>query len=204
MKKIDINATLAKSWEIFKKQPWVWILLGLLSGISASYQGEADADGNYTFSVIVISLVVAIVSMILEMGIKRTAIDAAEGKNADLSKLFSEINKFWRYLGTSILYGLIVFGGMILLVVPGIIWAIQFHYASYLVIDKNMRPIEALKESSRLTAGRKWSLFGFFIVLVLVNIAGALLLLIGLLVTIPLSIIAGALVYKALLKSEKE
>ena len=71
-----------------------------------------------------------------------------------------------------ILYGLIVLAGMILLVIPGIIWAVKLQYFSYFIIDKKLAPIEALKESSRITTGIKWDVFAFCSVLIVINLIG--------------------------------
>ena len=62
-------------------------------------------------------------------------------------------------------------------------------------MDYGAEILESLTISSKLTHGVKWHLLGFFIVLAALNIAGALLLLIGLLVTLPVSMIAYAHIY---------
>ena len=61
-----------------------------------------------------------------------------------------------------------------------------------------MGPIEALKASSRATMGSKWDLFLFGLLLGLMNFAGVLLFLVGLFVTIPISMVACAYVYRRL------
>jgi len=55
--------------------------------------------------------------------------------------------------------------------------------------------MESFERSTKLTDGYKWQLLGFFVVLALINAVGALLFLVGLLVTIPISMIAAAYVY---------
>jgi uncharacterized membrane protein len=86
-----------------------------------------------------------------------------------------------------------------LLIVPGIIFFIMFQYYGYFIVDKKMGPVEALKASAALTKGVRWKLFGFGLVIGLLNIGGALLLLLGLFVTIPVSQMAIAHVYRKLL-----
>ena len=106
---------------------------------------------------------------------------------------------FFKYLIGSILYGLIVFAGTILLIIPGIIWGIQFCFYDYFIIDKGLGPIEALKRSSAITRGVKWDLFVFSLILLGINLLGALCLLIGLFATIPTTMVAIAFVYRKLL-----
>ncbi|MFH0792198.1 MAG: DUF975 family protein, partial [bacterium] len=90
----------------------------------------------------------------------------ADNREGSFSDIYSCYPLFWKYLASSLLYGLIVFGGMILLIIPGIIWAYKFFFSQYLVIDKGLGPIAALKESSRITKGHKWNLFVFSLIFV--------------------------------------
>ncbi len=59
--------------------------------------------------------------------------------------------------------------------------------------------MEAFRESARMTDGQKGQLFLFGLVIALFNLAGALCLLVGLLFTIPASMMAMAYVYRKLL-----
>jgi uncharacterized membrane protein len=85
-----------------------------------------------------------------------------------------------------------------LLVVPGIIFALMFMFATFLMIDRGLGPIEAMKESHRITRGYKWSLFGFSLLLVLVNLAGLLALFVGIFVSAPVSLLAVTHAYRVL------
>lgn len=59
----------------------------------------------------------------------------------------------------SILTGLAVLGGLILLVIPGIIFSIWFAFGFYALVLDNKRGTEALKHSKSLVAGRWWGVF---------------------------------------------
>ena len=59
--------------------------------------------------------------------------------------------------------------------------------------------MDSLKKSSVLTSGIKMNLFLFALLLVVINIAGALALIIGLFATIPTTIMATVFVYRKLL-----
>ena len=88
--------------------------------------------------------------------------------------------------------------GLLFLIVPGIILGIQFYFAFYSIIDKEMGPIEALERSAVLTRGSRWDLFAFFIAVIFLNFLGALCFLIGLFITIPMSLFATAYIYRKL------
>jgi len=80
--------------------------------------------------------------------------------------------------------------------VPGIILALAFIFSSYLIVDKGKGPIEAMKESWRITKGHWWKLFLLVLAIIGLNILGFILLLVGLLVTIPVSMIALSHAYR--------
>ena len=101
-------------------------------------------------------------------------------------------------VGASIVYGLIVVGGLILLVVPGIYLALRLQFYSYYIIDKNAGSIDSLKMSWKATEGNVINIFLFELLLIGINILGAIALVVGLLVTIPVSVIAVTLLYRKL------
>ncbi|MCD6147811.1 DUF975 family protein [bacterium] len=155
----------------------------------------------------VLSFIIDIISWILgivvQMGLIKIALRFCDNQRAKLADLFSCPSLFFKYLFGLILYQLIVLGGTILLIIPGIIWAIKFQFFDYFIIDKGLGPIEALKESSAITRGAKWDLFLFDLLLGFINFLGAICLLIGLFVTVPIAMVAMAFVYRKLL-AQKE
>ena len=139
-----------------------------------------------------------LVSLILGIGMIKIALSFCNEHKPAISTLFDGFDCFWRYLGTAILYILIVLGGFILFIVPGIIWSIKFSLSYYYVIDKGLGPIEALKASARATDTVKWELFGFGMLCTLIIYAGALCLGVGIFAAFPTVMIAKALVYRQL------
>lgn len=75
--------------------------------------------------------------------------------------------------------------------------ALRYSFVRFAVID-NTTVMASLRESAHLVRGHVLRLLGFFIVLLLLNLLGALLLLVGLLVTVPVTAIAYAHVYQHL------
>jgi uncharacterized membrane protein len=140
-----------------------------------------------------------IFQVIIGMGYITISLKLADNAKPELGDLFSRVHLFFKYLGGSILLGLIVLGGLILLIVPGIVWALKFQFFSYFVIDKELGPVEALRKSAAITEGAKWNLLLFGLVLVGINILGALALVVGLFATIPTTMVALAFVYRKLL-----
>ncbi|MFZ5800742.1 MAG: hypothetical protein ACOY3D_05130 [Candidatus Omnitrophota bacterium] len=153
------------------------------------------------FYLLTISLLV--VGFIMQIGWVRINLLLSRDQKPAVAELFSNGGLFFKFLLGSICYILAVLGGLILLIVPGIIFMVMLGMYPYLIVDKNMRPIESLRASRRLTKGARWQLFWFGAVIVLFNLSGLLCLVVGLLFTIPASSIAGAYVYDQLRQQEE-
>ena len=139
-----------------------------------------------------------VIGIIIGIGLIKIALSFCDEHRPPITTLFNAFDCFWRYLGTYILYILIVIGGTLLFIVPGIIWAIKFSLAYYYVVDEGLGPIEALKASARATNTVKWELFGFGILCTLLIYAGILCLGVGIFAAFPTILIAKALVYRQL------
>ena len=88
---------------------------------------------------------------------------------------------------------------MILLIVPGVIFALMFMFATMIVIDRGLGPIESMKESRRITTGYKWKLLGLALVLTLLNLAPDFSRWWSeLLVTVPVTVLAFTRAYREL------
>lgn len=188
-------------WDTMKSHFWLFVgflivafLLQIVPGMIAEFVREQVPLLSF-----LINVASWVVSLVIQMGIIRFALRFCDNETGKFSDLFSCFPLFFKYLFAAILNGLILLGGTILLIIPGIIWAIQFQFFSYLIVDKGLGPIQALKKSSALTKGSKWNLFMFGGLLFLINVLGALCLLIGLFATVPLALVAAAFVYRKLL-----
>jgi hypothetical protein len=73
-------------------------------------------------------------------------------------------------------FGLIVSGGVICLLIPGIIFGIWFLFAPYILICENLKGRDVLVRSKNLTKGYRWNIFGRIFVLLLIVIGPSLLL----------------------------
>lgn len=199
--KFSISEAIHFGWNTMKSNLGFFIgllifvfLFTSLSSIIAAKATEANIFLGIIFHIADFSL-----SIIISIGLVKIALRFCDNEKGRFADLFSQYPLFPKYLVGSILYGLIVFAGTILLIIPGIIWGIQFCFYDYFIVDKGLGPIEALKRSSAITRGVKWDLFGFFLILSGINLLGALCLLIGLFVTIPTTMVALAFVYRKLM-----
>lgn len=87
----------------------------------------------------------------------------------------------------------------ILIVVPSIFIAVRFKFFPYVVIENENASLRTLLEMSyKLTKGHFWMVFVFLLLIGLLNLLGAAFLIVGLVVTVPVSIFATAYVYNKL------
>jgi uncharacterized membrane protein len=198
------GSALRFGWETFKKRPWFFVgstvVILLASGLIDAFSSAIDAAvGGSAEQPSVVGTVVNLgLGTLLGMGATAFYLAAHDNPDTvDLSALWHP-QPFWKYLGASILYALAIVVGLVLLVVPGIILALMFMFTTFIVIDRGLGPIEAMKESNRITYGHKWTLLGFTLMLVLINLLGVLALVVGLLVTIPVSSLAVTHAYRVL------
>jgi uncharacterized membrane protein len=78
----------------------------------------------------------------------------------------------------------LVIGGIVFafycLIIPGIVLSIAWSLVYYLIVDKNMHPLEAIKKSNEATYGKKWIIFfGFLVLYILIGVALGIIVLIA-------------------------
>lgn len=209
-KKIKVGELLSFAWETFKANPVQHILVLLLAG---AVQQLADlpvkllfANDPYAFAIasMLVSMTVGVLVGIFMISYAILQVRKSEESVLDIVKSVFDFELWWKYLLASIISGVIVMLGLLLLVVPGVIAALGLIFVSYIVVDYKMNPVDAVKKSWEMSNGYKWDLFILVIALAVLNALGALALFIGLLVTIPISMFVVARVYDILSSDESE
>lgn len=61
-------------------------------------------------------------------------------------------------LGSMVIFGLIIFGGIILLIIPSLIWGVKYFFTPIISAIEGTKPKEALKESKLLVKGHFWQI----------------------------------------------
>jgi hypothetical protein len=193
-------------WPITKKR--LWFLIGVFvflqvfvqipTFLTAVVQSAMNLSNEEPISSGLNSIVSFVLGVIAQSGFVALALHLVDGTQARFSDLFSQLSVFWRYVGATILYGLLVGIGLILLVAPGMYWMLKYSLWPYLLVDKRVSIIDAFKMSARATYGHKWSLFLLYIFIAGLNIVGLFVFVVGYLVTAPLSALILAYVYRKL------
>lgn len=90
-------------------------------------------------------------------------------------ELFASLRLLPSFIVASFFYTLIICGGFILLIIPGIIWGLAFGMFGYVIVDKKIGAMQALRSAYAITYGAKMKLFQLAIVVGLINLASTLI-----------------------------
>ncbi len=204
-KYFSFSSVLGYGWRVMQAHVWffvavgfVWLILTYTPTVIDIISARALTGSAYVAARISTFILGWIISVVLAIGLIKIALSFCDGCKPAMGTLFNVGDCFWQYLGTAILYILIVFAGFLLLIAPGIVWSVKYGLCFYFVVDKGLRPVEAIKASGRTTMGVKWELFGFGILCSLINLLGLLCLVVGVFATYPTILLAYALVYRQL------
>jgi uncharacterized membrane protein len=201
-KDFSVEEALQYGWNIMKENIWffvgvlvvAWALAGVPHIIANILQRESSGLAFF------FRIIGWVADIIVSIGLITIALKFLDKQEPKFEDLFSFRPYFWKYLGASILTAIIVWVGFFLMIIPGIYWALKFQFFGYFVVEHGRDPVEAMRMSSRITQTVKWKLFGFGLVLALINIVGAICLFVGLFVTIPVTLLAYSSVYRKLLE----
>lgn len=103
----------------------------------------------------------------------------------ELPDFFKSFDKFVPLLILNLLISLIVFLGFILLIIPGIYFAISYLFANFFVWFYDVDPTEAIRLSRKTVSGNFSQIFLLCLILGGINLLGVLAFGVGILLTLP-------------------
>lgn len=135
---------------------------------------QAPISGLTIILIIVVAIAAVAINITVEMGLLKIALSFRDNIMPEVTDLFRSYPLILNYLAASIIYVLMVLGGFALLaagnfflgsgggvgqiilslglLLLAIYLALKYQFYGYLIVDKEMGPIEALLQSDRLTA----------------------------------------------------
>jgi hypothetical protein len=175
---------------------------GLASVVGNAFPRIKFTSGDTTYSIgvgfILAQIVNLVVGAVLAMGLIRATLAVTEGRKPDISMLFRS-EGLGAYVVASILVTLGVLIGFILLIVPGIILLIMWHFFGYVIVDNpETGAIDAMRRSAEITKGHRWALFGLGLLLIGINFLGLLACCVGVIFTEGITAMTVAYAYKTL------
>lgn len=203
MNKFSISEALKFGWNTTKSNLMFLVGIEIIALLVQSFSQGIKVTYIQSFPFInldinPVGLIFYVIKIIVDIGLVKIALEFVEGRKPEFMELFKQYNLFAKYFLGSILYGLLVGIGLILLIIPGIILMIRLQFYNYLIVDKGLSPIEALRISWQLTKGFSMNLFLYGLAVLGVILLGFLALVIGIFVAIPVTMLATAYVYRKL------
>jgi len=107
---------------------------------------------------------------------------------ADFFWAFGDFNRCLQLLVLFLVYNFAIIFGFICLIIPGIYFGVTLSLATSYFITRKQDAMESFKESSRLIKGHWWEMSVLLFLICMLNLAGALCLVVGLLISMPLSV----------------
>lgn len=211
----SIGAVLSEAWEKTSGSKWVIqlsfffyfiVAIGImmaLGAVTASFMiagdvgtvpGEMSAD--MVFMQIFIQLGMNLIILPMVMGLLMIGIRRSVDAPISATMVFKQFSKMIPLFITMLLMYIMVFIGFLLLVIPGIYLMVAYYMAMPLVVEKGMGPWQALETSRKAITHRWFSVFGLFIILMIIITISMIPLGIGLIWTMPMMLIAYGILYR--------
>jgi uncharacterized membrane protein len=168
---------ISAGWDLVKADMVAWIVGALL--------------------MLVLSGVVPVIlqgAMII--GLHIMAIKKIQGRTPEFADVFKGFNYFVPGLVAALLISVGVMAGMILCIVPGLVIAAATMFSYLFIVDRNMDFWPAIQASHEVVKNDYVGFTIFFLALGVLQMVGALLCFVGLLITLPIMYCAITVAYK--------
>lgn len=206
--KLGVGDALGYAWDKFKNNAVVWIAIVLIAFLiqvalnlifSVGNTGDTDySDGvSFGFSVwgFIGTVVTTIVGYLISAAFVRGALHEVDGHKPAFGSFF-QFARVGAVIVAGLLVGLATGVGLLLCILPGLVIAFFTWWTMQFVIDQDQDPVSAIKSSFSAISSNAGPLLLLALALFGINVVGALLCGLGLLVSIPLTIIASTYAYR--------
>jgi len=195
-----------EQWKVWVLQALVMyvVLIGLtgfgfagfvaMSTLAASAAQEASPFLFVLFIPMVLIAMVA--SSCLVCGMYTTAFKQLQGEPIGVADVFSGMDRFLPVLLASLCTSALVFAGLVLCIIPGIIVGGLLWFTTPLIVHGNLGVFDAMRTSKEVIQKNLLMFMLFAFVVHLIAQSGAYLCYVGLLATFPLQFTIGAVAYR--------
>lgn len=187
---INLGNWISRAWDLVTAELGAFIILGfiwlIVVGVtSGTVIGEFLVMGPLTVGLFLV--------IFEKMRCKDVKIgDIAKGFNYFVAAVLADI-LVWVFIGV----------GLMFCIIPGLIVAAFYLFTPAFIADKNLDFWEAMEASRKLAKDHLFEMIIFAIILGLINVVGALVCVVGLIFTIPLTKAAIAIAYDDLVGLEQ-
>jgi uncharacterized membrane protein len=154
--------------------------------------------GNFALVTLVYMLLnsVPLIQGALLVGMHIYCMKKLLARRAEFADLFTGFNFFVPSLVASLLISLFTFAGTLLCIIPGLVIAAMYKFTYLFIVDKRMDFWQAMKASHAVARNDYFGFTMFLLAMAGLNILGALCCVVGLLISIPVTIAAITVAYQ--------
>ncbi|PKL72602.1 hypothetical protein CVV26_01160 [Candidatus Kuenenbacteria bacterium HGW-Kuenenbacteria-1] len=173
------SVVLGQAWQIYKKRIGVFLgIMGLSILAMVGFGVLIGGIGALVFYFIYLKFTITGIALLIFLAILLIliicisqswlftallyAIKDKEDKIGIIESYKRGWNKILSYLWISFLAGFIILGGCYLFCIPGIMFSVLFSLAAFVLIEENLKGMNALLKSWEYVKGRWWSVFWRF------------------------------------------
>jgi hypothetical protein len=197
---ISIRQAFNFAWPIFKKRFALFTAV-LLTIFGAWVALEIVVIAGQRFGIllwIVMHLAFLIFVAGLEVGLLQVCLALYDGEEPTLADSFAHLALGPKFLAGQTLYLLAALIGLLLLVVPGVYLGVRYALFGFCMAAGETNLVRSFQQSAILSTGEQGYLLRVLFVLFVLNVVGASLLVLGLFITVPVSLLMMTAVYRKL------
>lgn len=132
----------------------------------------------------------------IAVGFLHTCLALYDGEAPTLRGALGYLAAGPEFLVGQILYGSLTIIGLVVFIVPGLYWGARYAFLGFCQVEGGKNMLLSFRESARLSTGKRIELLTILGSLLILNVVGACMLGIGLLITIPLSTLFMTAIYR--------
>lgn len=191
-----------KLWKYFLEL-FLVVVIGWVVSIPISIGGwsEAGASAVGISGFLGLAYSILIVGPV-DYGISFVFLKAARDERVEIKDMLAALSNYRSAVLANLLVAAIVIIGLMLLIVPGIVFGCKLAFTPYLVVDRKMGVMEAIRESWRMTNGHAGSVFLIGLLGIPVIFAGLIVFGVGVIISFMWITLALASLYHSVSTSQ--
>jgi len=209
-KTFSIKTLFNQAWSDYKSNWKTFILIGIIFALVGGLGNlgmSVDPITGYLTNSPLISIVAWLLQVFIGLGFIQFLLNIIDEKDAKIENLFHgahSIQHFIYFVIVGLLVSVLTVLGTVLFIIPGIVLATGLLFSKYFMAEEKTDIVGSLRSSWNATMGHKWKIFWLMIVIVFFNLASLFTLFIGLVITIPMTYIIYARLYRTLTSDDAE
>jgi uncharacterized membrane protein len=193
----DIFDLLREGWEIFRVGLFNFFIFGIVTLGASILIARLFPESDF------IQLIFQVLTLPLDLGYVFVALKILRGEPYTFNNFFDGYRIFSESLELIIKSFVFIFLGLIFFIIPGIYLAVSYTFATYIMVDRGIRPSDSLWISRKIVEQQWFKFFGLMMLLLAINLVGIVLAGVGMLLTIPFTTCVIAVAYQKVIGLEK-